>query len=77
MLELLALPLEDENAELRADGLKGLRSLLWTDGVSYGPLGGGYMRDEYLKEAFVHMTALEQVGEAASVYAPCSTCSWL
>lgn len=62
VLELLALPLNDEYRKKREEGLHGVRSVLWSVGGGGAvAIGGGFTREEFMKEAFLHMTAAEQV----------------
>ncbi|CAI0435866.1 unnamed protein product [Linum tenue] len=62
VLELLALPLDDEFRTKREEGLQGLRNILWAvGGGGASPLSGGFTREDFMKEAFLHMTSSEQV----------------
>lgn len=62
ILELLALPLDDENRMKREEGLRGMQSILWAVGGG-GATGvaGGFSREDFMNEAFSRMTATEQV----------------
>ncbi|KAI5084175.1 hypothetical protein GOP47_0000344 [Adiantum capillus-veneris] len=81
LLELLSLPLEREHEGRRQEGKLGIQAILWTvgDGGAFLPIPG-FTREAYLKEAFSHLTAAEQVAfftatpsnipaESAEVYA--------
>lgn len=62
VLELLALPLGDEYHRKRAEGLQGLRNILWSvGGGGAAAIAGGFTREDFMNEAFLHMTAAEQV----------------
>lgn len=62
VLELLALPLDDEHRIKREEGLRGVRNILWTVGRGgAAAIGGGFVRDDFMNEAFLRMTAAEQV----------------
>ncbi|CAL1355714.1 unnamed protein product [Linum trigynum] len=62
VLELLALPLEDEFRTKREEGLQGVRNILWAvGGGGASPLYSGFTREDFMKEAFLHMTSSEQV----------------
>ncbi|KAJ9166019.1 hypothetical protein P3X46_020820 [Hevea brasiliensis] len=62
VLELLALPLDDEYWMKRAEGLHGVRNILWAvGGGGAAPVAGGFTREDFMIEAFLHMTAAEQV----------------
>lgn len=62
VLELLALPLGDEHRGLREEGLQGLRNILWAvGGGGAAAIAGGFTREDFMNEAFLHMTAAEQV----------------
>ncbi|XP_073525855.1 uncharacterized protein [Phyllobates terribilis] len=62
VLELLALPLNDENRKRRAETLQGVRNILWSvGGGGATAIAGGFTREKFMNEAFVHMTATEQV----------------
>eukprot|EP00250_Pteridium_aquilinum_P019108 c24299_g1_i1 orf=67-2571(+) len=62
LLELLSLPLDKEHECKRQEGKLGIQTILWTvgEGGSFTPIPG-FTRDEYMKEAFSHLTAAEQV----------------
>lgn len=62
ILELLALPLDEDHRAKREEGLQGVRNILWAvgGGGAVAPLGG-FTREEFMNEAFSHMTAAEQV----------------
>lgn len=62
VLELLALPLADEYRTKRAEGLQGLRNILWAvGGGGAAAIAGGFTREDFMNEAFLRMTAAEQV----------------
>ncbi|GLJ43808.1 hypothetical protein SUGI_0912070 [Cryptomeria japonica] len=62
VLELLSLPLDDQHQAQREEGLQGVRNVLWAVGGG-GAVAhvGGFTREEFMNEAFSHMTAAEQV----------------
>ncbi|XP_047320037.1 protein ACCUMULATION AND REPLICATION OF CHLOROPLASTS 6, chloroplastic [Impatiens glandulifera] len=60
ILELLAFPLDDITK--REEGLQGLRNILWAvGGGGAAAIAGGFTREDFMNEAFLHMTASEQV----------------
>ncbi|CAA0821971.1 Protein ACCUMULATION AND REPLICATION OF CHLOROPLASTS 6- chloroplastic [Striga hermonthica] len=62
VLELLALPLGDDYQSKRGEGLQGLRNILWAvGGGGAAAIAGGFTREDFMNEAFLHMTAAEQV----------------
>lgn len=62
VLELLALPLDKEHQAKREEGLRGVRNILWTVGKGGASvIGGGFTREHFMNEAFLRMTAAEQV----------------
>ncbi|PON51983.1 DnaJ domain containing protein [Parasponia andersonii] len=62
VLELLALPLNDENKSRREEGLRGARNILWAvGGGGAAAIAGGFSRENFMNEAFTRMTANEQV----------------
>ncbi|XP_071733208.1 protein ACCUMULATION AND REPLICATION OF CHLOROPLASTS 6, chloroplastic-like [Rutidosis leptorrhynchoides] len=62
VLELLALPLDDEYRTRRIEGLQGMRNILWAvGGGGATAIAGGFTREEFMNEAFLQMTAMEQV----------------
>lgn len=62
VLELLALPLSDEFQKKRDEGLHGVRNILWSvGGGGAAAIAGGFTREDFMNEAFLHMTAAEQV----------------
>ncbi|VFQ81910.1 unnamed protein product [Cuscuta campestris] len=62
VLELLALPLDDNHQTRRAEGLQGVRNILWAvGGGGATAISGGFTREGFMNEAFQHMTAAEQV----------------
>lgn len=62
VLELLALPLGEEYQSKRGDGLQGVRNILWSvGGGGAAAIAGGFTREDFMNEAFLHMTAAEQV----------------
>ncbi|KAJ9186500.1 hypothetical protein P3X46_002065 [Hevea brasiliensis] len=61
-LELLALPLRDEYWMRLAEGLNGVCNILWAfGGGGAAPVAGGFTREDFMVEAFLHVTAAEQV----------------
>jgi len=76
ILELLALPLDKDYEHQRAQGLQGLRALLWNlDADGNGPPVGGLTRESLMKEAFSLMTAAEQV-HSLTVFAKFPYCKY-
>ncbi|ESQ44826.1 hypothetical protein EUTSA_v10003151mg [Eutrema salsugineum] len=62
VLELLGLPLGDDYAGKRQDGLSGVRNILWSvGGGGASAVVGGLTREKFMNEAFLRMTAAEQV----------------
>lgn len=62
VLELLALPLDDEHRTKREEGLRGVRNILWAvGGGGAAAIVGGFTREDFMSEAFMSMTAAEQV----------------
>ncbi|KAF9587977.1 hypothetical protein IFM89_006856 [Coptis chinensis] len=63
VLELLALPLDDEHHHRRREeGLRGVRNILWAVGAGgAAAIAGGFTREDFMIEAFARMTAAEQV----------------
>lgn len=62
VLELLALPLSDEYRKKRDEGLHGVRNILWSVGGGGAlAIAGDFTREDFMNEAFLHMTAAEQV----------------
>ncbi|GBG85721.1 hypothetical protein CBR_g40449 [Chara braunii] len=66
VIELLSLPLNEQYAARRKEGLEGLKGILWGSGgggVADLPavLPGGIQREQFISEAFGAMTAEEQV----------------
>ncbi|PSS19816.1 Protein ACCUMULATION AND REPLICATION OF CHLOROPLASTS 6 like [Actinidia chinensis var. chinensis] len=62
VLELLALPLGDEYQTKRREGLQGVRNILWAvGGGGAAAIAGGFTREDFMNEAFICMTAAEQV----------------
>ncbi|KAJ6931483.1 protein ACCUMULATION AND REPLICATION OF CHLOROPLASTS 6 [Populus alba x Populus x berolinensis] len=62
VLELLALPLSEEYRTRREEGLQGVRNTLWAvGGGGAAPVAGGFTREDFMNEAFLRMTAAEQV----------------
>lgn len=62
VLELLAFPLGDEYQMKRAEGLQGVRNILWAvGGGGAAAISGGFTREDFMNEAFQRMTAAEQV----------------
>ncbi|KAL0360600.1 UNVERIFIED_CONTAM: protein ACCUMULATION AND REPLICATION OF CHLOROPLASTS 6, chloroplastic [Sesamum radiatum] len=62
VLELLGLPLGDEYQSKREEGLQGVRNILWAvGGGGAAAIAGGFTREDFMNEAFLRMTAAEQV----------------
>ncbi|KAK8585158.1 hypothetical protein V6N13_139093 [Hibiscus sabdariffa] len=62
VLELLALPLDDVHRTKREEGLHGVRNILWAvGGGGAAAIAGGFTREDFMNEAFLCMTAAEQV----------------
>lgn len=62
VLELLALPLSDEYRSKREEGLHRVRNILWAvGGGGAAAVAGGFTRENFMNEAFLRMTAAEQV----------------
>ncbi|PIA57192.1 hypothetical protein AQUCO_00600136v1, partial [Aquilegia coerulea] len=62
VLELLAFPLGDEHKKRREEGLRGVRNILWAvGGGGAAAIAGGFTREDFMNEAFLRMTAAEQV----------------
>ncbi|GKU90052.1 hypothetical protein SLEP1_g4099 [Rubroshorea leprosula] len=62
VLELLALPLGDVYRTKREEGLHGVRNILWAvGGGGAAAIAGGYTREDFMNQAFLRMTAAEQV----------------
>lgn len=62
VLELLALPLDDEYRTRRREGLQGVRNILWAvGGGGATAIAGGFTREDFMNDAFLQMTAVEQV----------------
>ncbi|XP_057722800.1 protein ACCUMULATION AND REPLICATION OF CHLOROPLASTS 6, chloroplastic [Arachis stenosperma] len=62
VLELLSLPLDEEHRARRDEGLQGVRNILWAvGGGGAAAIAGGFTREDFMNEAFLHMTAVEQV----------------
>lgn len=62
VLELLALPLGDGYHSKRAEGLQGVRNILWAvGGGGAAAIAGGFSREDFMNESFLNMTAAEQV----------------
>lgn len=62
VLELLALPLSNEYRKKRDEGLHGVHNILWSVGGGGAvAIAGGFTREDFMNEAFLCMTAVEQV----------------
>ncbi|XP_068640826.1 protein ACCUMULATION AND REPLICATION OF CHLOROPLASTS 6, chloroplastic [Aristolochia californica] len=62
ILELLALSPDEKHRIKREEGLQGVRNILWAvGGGGAAAIAGGFTREDFMKEAFLHMTASEQV----------------
>lgn len=62
VLELLGLPLGDVHNTRREEGLHGVRNILWAvGGGGAAAIAGGFTREDFMNEAFLRMTATEQV----------------
>lgn len=62
VLELLSLPLDAEYRSRRDEGLQGVRNILWAvGGGGAAAIAGGFTREDFMNEAFLRMTAAEQV----------------
>lgn len=62
VLELLDLSLDDEFRSKRTEGLQGVRNILWAvGGGGAAAIAGGFTREDFMNEAFLRMTAAEQV----------------
>ncbi|CAL5205854.1 unnamed protein product [Lathyrus oleraceus] len=62
VLELLALPLDDDHRARREEGLQGVRNILWAvGGGGAAAIAGSFTREDFMNEAFLHMKAAEQV----------------
>eukprot|EP00850_Spirogloea_muscicola_P007028 SM000034S12782 [mRNA] locus=s34:754089:757873:- [translate_table: standard] len=63
VLDLLALPLGAPHEVARREGLQGVRAMLWAPGgAALGPGSpSGLLREQFMREAFMVMTAEEQV----------------
>ncbi|KAI3959159.1 hypothetical protein MKX01_023835 [Papaver californicum] len=62
VLELLALPLDEEHQARREEGLHGVRNILWAvGGGGASAIAGGFTREDFMNQAFSRMTAAEQV----------------
>lgn len=56
------MPLDDEHRARREEGLQGVRNILWAvGGGGAAAIAGGFTREDFMNEAFLHMTASEQV----------------
>ncbi|KAF3772599.1 ACCUMULATION AND REPLICATION OF CHLOROPLASTS 6 protein [Nymphaea thermarum] len=62
VLELLALPLDEECRTKREEGLNGVRNILWTvGGGGAAAIAGGFTREDFMSQALSLMTSDEQV----------------
>lgn len=62
VLELLGLPLGEDFCTKRSEGLQGVRNILWSvGGGGAAAISGGFTREGFMNEAFLRMTAAEQV----------------
>lgn len=56
------MPLGDEHRPRREEGLQGVRNILWAvGGGGAAAIAGGFTREDFMNEAFLYMTAAEQV----------------
>lgn len=56
------MPLDDEHRARRGEGLLGVRNILWAvGGGGAAAFAGGFTREDFMNESFLHMTAAEQV----------------
>lgn len=56
------MPLDDEYRQKREEGLHGVRNILWAvGGGGAAAIAGGFTREDFMNEAFLRMTAAEQV----------------
>lgn len=56
------MPLDDEHRARREEGLQGVRNILWAvGGGGAAAIAGSFTREDFMNEAFLHMTASEQV----------------
>lgn len=56
------MPLDDEHRARREEGLLGVRNILWAvGGGGAAAIAGGFTREDFMNESFLHMTAAEQV----------------
>lgn len=47
----------------RAEGLQGVRNILWAvGGGGAAAISGGFTREDFMNETFLRLTAAEQVG---------------
>lgn len=56
------MPLGDEHQVRREEGLQRVHNILWAVGGGGAvAIAGGFTREDFMNEAFLHMTASEQV----------------
>lgn len=75
VLELLSLTLAEEYQTKRREGLQGMRNILWAvGGGGAAAIAGGFTREAFMNEAFLRMTAAEQVFTTVSFQNQSSEC---
>lgn len=53
----------------RVEALQGVRNILWAvGGGGAAAISGGFTREDFMNEAFLRMTAAEQVGLTSFIY---------
>lgn len=72
------MPLDDEYLTRRTEGLQGVRNILWSvGGGGAAAVAGGFTREDFMNEAFLRMTAAEQVRNllySVESLDPCNFC---